>query len=215
MNIDWMALGSIIQGIGTLFGALMVYCTAQNGLSAWKTQRLAERNRDQAEVILHATYSARRALQYIRSPFMSNGEMDVSAKQRDILEPTWRDEHSKEMQNRIIVSNVYFIRIEQHSNARSRLLDCQPMARALFGEELEKAIQMLEKQFHAVRLYADAHIRDRDERDQEFTSKIRHALYDFGEPDGNEVSAAIAASVKTIEQICVPYLRLQSFRSKP
>ncbi|GGB57933.1 hypothetical protein GCM10010833_10890 [Blastomonas aquatica] len=65
-GIDWAATGTMIQGVGTLGGAIAVYAAAKLGLAAWKHQKLAERNRDQAEVILHAAYNARRALTYLR-----------------------------------------------------------------------------------------------------------------------------------------------------
>jgi hypothetical protein len=150
-NIDWATTGTMMQGVGTLGGAVAVYAAARMGLSAWKHQKLAERNRDQAEVILHAAYNARRALGYLRSPWMSGGELAAAEEKLNSSEPKWRNSIFEEKQKRLITAQAYYMRANQLLDDRTKLEDCLPMARALFGEDLENAIETLHHQFHIVR----------------------------------------------------------------
>lgn len=209
--IDWSATGAMIQGLGTLAGAVAVYAAARLGLSAWKHQKLAERNRDQAEVILHAAYNARRALVYLRSPWMSGSEQAAAEEKLNTDDPNWRDNIVEEKQKRIITAQAYYMRAIRLFDERSKLEDCLPMARALFGEELENAIETLHHQFHIVLTYADAYVDDYNGTDRDFTVKIRRALFASNKRaagDENEVSDAIDSSIAVIEATCLPYLRL-------
>src|SRR4051794_33497183 len=81
MQIDWAATGAMLQGEGTLLGAVAVIVAAVVGGStfkSWRRQEVAGRKLAQAERILEATYKARRALGYIRSPMMWGNELKVA-----------------------------------------------------------------------------------------------------------------------------------------
>ena len=211
--IDWSATGAMIQGLGTLGGAIAVYAAAKLGLSTWKHQKLAERNRDQAEMILHAAYNVRRALGYLRSPWMSGSELKAAEEKLNTEQPRWRESSIEERQSRVITAQAYFMRADRCLDDRSRLESCLPMARALFGEALEKAIENLHRQFQVVLSYAEAYVDDYNGTDRDFTVKIRKALFasdrESAESD-NEVSSVIASSIATIESTCLPYLRLEA-----
>lgn len=212
-NIDWVATGTMMQGVGTLGGAVAVYAAARMGLSAWKHQKLAERNRDQAEAILHAAYNARRALGYLRSPWMSGGELVAAEEKLNSGQPAWRNGIIEEKQKRLIAAQAYYMRINQLLDDQTKLEDCLPMARALFGEDLESAIETLHRQFHIVRTYAEAYVDDYNGTDRDFTVKIRRALFASNKRtpgEENEVSDAIDASIATIEATCLPYLQMES-----
>lgn len=212
-SVDWSATGTMIQGLGTLGGAVAVYAAARLGLSAWRHQKLAERNRDQAEVVLHAAYNARRALRYLRSPFMSGSEEVAAREKLNADNPTWRDSVIEEKQPRLIMAQAYYLRANRLLAERSKLEDCLPMARALFGEALEGAIESLHRQFHVVLTYADAYVDDYNGTDRDFTVKIRRAMFASNSRNvggENEVSDAIEASIEIIERTCLPYLRLES-----
>lgn len=213
VTIDWAATGTMLQGLGTLGGAIAVYAAARLGLAAWKRQKLAERNRDQAEIILHAAYNARRGLGYLRSPLMSGSEQASAEEKLNADNPTWRDGILEEKQKRLITAQAYYIRASGIVDDRKKLEDCLPMARALFGEELESAIESLNHQFHVVLTYADAYIDDYDGTDRDFTIKIRRALFASNKrtaDDNNQISDSIQESIATIEKTCLPYLRLES-----
>jgi hypothetical protein len=105
------------------------------------------------------------------------------------------------------------MRVNQLLDDRTKLEDCLPMARALFGEDLENAIETLHHQFHIVRTYADAYVDDYNGTDRDFTVKIRRALFASNKRtagEENEVSDAIDTSIATIEATCLPYLRMEA-----
>lgn len=211
-GIDWAATGTMIQGVGTLGGAIAVYAAAKLGLAAWKHQKLAERNRDQAEVILHAAYNARRALTYLRSPWMPGSESAAAEAKLDLDSPSWKQHSIAEKQKRMITAQAYYMRADRLLNERIKLEECLPMARALFGPNLEEAIETLHHQFHIVLTYAGAYIDDYNGTDREFTLNIRRALFASktrSANEVNEVSDAIEQSVQAIEGTCLPYLRLE------
>lgn len=214
-GIDWSGIGSVLQGLGTLTGAIAVIVAARVGAStfdSWRQQKLSERRIEQAERILTATYKVRRALSYVRSPMMWPHEF-VAAEEKLKDLGRW-DGISKDEQQRLSTAQAYYNRLNATLSDRQALEECQPMARALFGEGLEMAIETLNRQFNTVRAYVDANSRRRDYASAaEFQMKIDAALYQ-GYPskddDGNEMDQTIADQVKLIEEVCVPVLRLES-----
>lgn len=82
------------------------------------------------------------------------------------------------------------------------------MARALFGDQVEMALETLNRQFHMVRIAADSN--SRAVNDREFQRSIRADLSSASNGDlPNKMNDLIAAQVKIIESICVPVLRLE------
>ena len=64
------AVGSLLQGIGTILGAMAVFVAAWLGsrtFETWRQQKLSERLIEQAERIVTATYKVRRGLSYVRN----------------------------------------------------------------------------------------------------------------------------------------------------
>lgn len=89
------------------------------------------------------------------------------------------------------------------------------MARALFGEGLEKALEKLNGQFWTVQVYVDANYRDKNGADKEFRRKIESTIWSgYPSPEENEVDQNIAKLVKLIEDTCVPALRLEKARRR-
>ena len=208
MAIDWAATGTMLQGSGTIVGALAVVWAAKKGadtFDSWKRQKIAERKLDQAERILTATYKARQALGFVRSPMMWGNELDAAEeKLKEELEK-W-DAQPDDRQRRLRTAQAHFNRLNRVKEDRNSLFDCLPMARALFGEELENSVESLHRQFWFVEVDVESYIDDRGE-DREFTRKIRRGMYDV-KPEGetNEISDATAVAVQTIEAICLPTL---------
>ncbi|WP_155644876.1 hypothetical protein, partial [Erythrobacter donghaensis] len=59
------------------------------------------------------------------------------------------------------------------------------MARAFFGEELEKALEKLNQQFWTVKVYVDANHNDKAGTDANFRRKIESAIWE-GYPNAEE-----------------------------
>ncbi len=211
MTIDWPATGAMLQGWGTLIGAGAVVYAAKRGADtyeSWRKQKVAERRRDQAEKILTAVYKARRALRFVRSPMMWGHELSV-AETKLKEDPKQWDSQTESRQKRLVTAQAYFNRLNRTSDEQQELSECLPMARALFGEILEKALEELHHQFWIVQIDVESFVDD-EGGNSDFTKKIRRGMYDVSPREGenNEVSDRIAASVVEIEGICLPALGL-------
>lgn len=209
-SVDWQATGAMLQGWGTLLGAGAVLIAASMGFTAWKRQKIAERLSDHAEKILDAAYVARQGLRELRSIWMSAGELAAAEAMLD-EKPDWGKLLIDAKRKRLVTTQAYFIRYNRLASVRAKVVDCLPMASALFGDELENALDKLHHQFWVVRVYAEAYAEDHNGNDLEFNQKIHKALYEAPDADqGGEVSKAIIDAIQTIERICVPALRLES-----
>jgi hypothetical protein len=209
MKIDWAATGAMLSGEGTLLGAAAVIFAAvvgRNTFKSWRRQEVTGRKLTQAERILEATYKARRALKYVRGVMMWGHELSA-AEEKLKADPQFAMQ-LEARQKRLITAQAYYNRLNRTREERDALDQCLPMARALFSEELEKAIESLSHQFWIVQVDVDSYIDD-DGSDQEFTKKIRRGMYEVAPPEGevNEVTEKIEAAVATIEATCLPVLR--------
>lgn len=208
----------MLQGIGTIAGVGAVIWAAIKGadtFKSWKQQKLAERRIDQAERILTAAYKGRRALKYVRGVMMWGHELHAAEeKLKEDEQIGWQLEDRKK---RLITAQAYYNRLNRVKDEQMALDECLPMARALFSEELEKAIDKLNRQFWSVQTYVDAYIDDGDGNDAAFTQKIRRAMYDVEPHDGspNEITVAVDESLALIENTCLPILRLEFDGIKP
>jgi hypothetical protein len=217
-TVDWAATGTMLQGIGTVVGALAVIGAAIIGsrtFDNWKRQKLAERHIEQAERILTATYKARRGLSHVRSPMMWAHETDAAEKQLK-TNGEWEKTFPESERKSLATAQAYYNRLNSTQDYQRALEECQPMARAFFGEELEKAIEKLNHQFWTVKVYVDANHRDKTGADAEFRRKIESAIWEgYPKAEENEVDQIIAAQVKLIEDICVPVLRMETGKVAP
>jgi hypothetical protein len=208
--IDWEATGSMIQGIGTLLGAGAVLFGAFKAADLWKEQKRAERRLEMAERILTATHKGRNALEYVRGPMMSAHELEDAEKKIRGREDFDLDMEPEDRKKRLIVGQAYYTRRFSMRSEENALLDCLPMARSMFSEELENAIKTIKFQFGVVQSYVDIYVEVAKLKDEDLAKKIRTAMYGHaakGEP--NEISDAVAVSVAIIESICEPALRLE------
>lgn len=215
-NIDWSATGDMLQGIGAILGAFVVLGAALVGQSTfknWRQQTLSQRRIEQAERILTATYKVRRALSRVRSPMMMSHELQA-AEQRLRERGLWQTITTKDDEERWRKTEAYYGRLQSIVEEQKELEECQPMARALFGEELEKALEALNHQFWTVKVYVDANHNDRIGSDNDFRRKIDCTLYSgYPSDEQNEIDQIIQQKVSAIENVCVPVLRLEEQKS--
>jgi hypothetical protein len=213
MKVDWAATGAMLQGIGTLLGAITVLAAAiigANTFARWRQQKLSERRIEQAERILTATYKVRRRLSYVRSPAMWGNELEA-AEEKLKADGQWDKAAGEDERKKLVTAQAYYTRIFAAKDDRQSLDECLPMARALFGEKLEQAIDKLNRQFWSVQIMVDANHRDRGNVDQKFRQKIDGAIYEgYPSNDENEIDQIIKEQVTIIEGVCVPVLRLES-----
>ena len=209
---DWAATGGMLQGLGSILAASAVIVAAvigSNTFKNWRLQKLSERKIDQAERILTATYNVRRGLSYVRSGAMWSHETDAAEEQLK-ENGQWDKVFNKQDKKSLATAQAYYNRLNRTKDEQKALEECQSMARALFGEELEQAIEKLIGQFWTVQVYVDANHRDKKGADVEFRRKIESTIWaGYPSTEENEVDQIIAAQEKIIEDSCVPILRLE------
>ncbi|XBQ15176.1 MAG: hypothetical protein ABL308_09430 [Oceanicaulis sp.] len=208
-SIELASVGAVLQGIGSIAGALAIIGAAwfaSNTFDSWRRQKLSERRIEQAERILTATYKARRALRYVRSPMLWAHELDAAEK-----ELTERDDWpmaDAALRRRMVSAQTYFDRLNRTLEERKSIDECLPMARALFGEEVENALDELNRQFHLVSIAAEASVDAGNDRD--FQRSLRADLSSAGgSKEPNKMNETIEAQVAAIEAVCLPVLRLE------
>jgi hypothetical protein len=205
---EWTALGAVLSGTGTVIGALAVICAAvfaSNTFDGWRRQKLSERHIEQAERILTAAYKARRALGYVRSPMLLAHELHT-AKEHLEKQDGWA---SSSRNQKLITAQAYYNRLNAVLDERRAVEECLPMARALFGEQVEKAMELLNRQFHMVKIAVDSNSDDGNDRN--FARTIREELSSSsGSDPPNKMNVLIEEQVKLIEDTLVPVLRLDA-----
>lgn len=216
--IDWSTTGDMLQGIGSILGPIAIVIVAwigSNTFEGWRRQKLAERRIEQAERIVTATYKVRRGLSHVRNPAIWGHELqaaETSLKESGEWDKVVGGENERK---KLATAQAYYNRLNRTRDDRRALEECQPMARALFGEALEKALEKLNHQFLTVQIYVDANYRDRTSADAKLRDKIDSAIYEgYPSPEANEVDQTIVEQVKTIEDICVPVLRLENAKAQ-
>lgn len=206
---EWSALGGVLSGVGTIVGAVAVIIAAVLGsrtFETWRKQTLSQRRIEQAERILTAAYKARRALSLVRNPMMWAHELNAAEahlEKQDFWATVDRDRKKK-----MISGQGYYNRLNSVIDERRALDECLPMARALFGEEVETAIDTLNRQFHLVSVAID--MKDDGGDDRDFQLMIRQDLTSGSYGDKpNKMNVLIEEQVKLIEDALVPVLRLE------
>jgi hypothetical protein len=206
-------IGSVLQGVGSLAGAFAVFYAAwlaSDTFESWRRQKLSERRIEQAERILTATYKARRGLSNVRSPMIWAHELDAAEEKLKELNK-WPAGTAD--QTRSKTAQSYYNRLNEEFRHRQELEECQPMARALCGQELEQALATLNHQFHTIGVNIRAKHREPEGNIERANSDRVQAILSEGYPHGedpNEMDERIAVVVKKIEDECVPVLRLEA-----
>lgn len=205
---EWTALGAVLSGTGTVIGALAVIGAAwfaSNTFDGWRRQKLSERHIEQAERILTAAYKARRALGNVRSPLILAHELQTAEEHLEKKEG-WASSSKKQ---KLITAQAYYNRLNAVLDERRAVEECLPMGRALFGEQVEKALELLNRQFHMVSIAVDSNSDDGNNRD--FARTIREDLSSSSGSDRpNKMNVLIEEQVKLIEDALFPVLRLEA-----
>lgn len=203
-------IGAVLQGVGALAQAFAIgfaAWVASDTYKGWRKQKLSERRIEQAERILTAAYNARRALGYVRSPLMETHELSAAEAHLE-KEVSWATVDATQKQ-RLVSAQGYYNRLNAVLEERRAVGECLPMARALFGEKVEQALELLNHQFHMVRIAVDANRWDGNDR--EFSRSLREDISSSSGSDRpNKMNVLIEEQVKQIEDALLPVLRLEA-----
>ncbi len=198
----------MLSGIGTLIGAGAVIYAAHKGsdtFKQWRRQKSEERRIELAEQILTLAYKITRAFEGIRSPAMLSGEMTrVEASLREQLEP----DDKRSFGSNLITAQGALLRIDHYKNLWDALLDTMPVAKAVFGNDIETQLSTFWTQ--RGKIIASAHSYARSayrghapteeikEQQLQQLDRLEQVLWSGGDESGvdafaNTVNAAVAA----------------------
>lgn len=205
-------VGAVLSGVGALAQAAAIGIAAwmaSNTYQGWRRQKLSERRIEQAERILTAVYKARRALGYVRSPMMTAGELGDAENELKVLEG-W-DQTTEARRKKLAQAQAYFRRLKDVREDRVALDECLAMARALFGQETEQAIEFLGRQFHLVQVSAEALTWGSNSADPDDLRWVWSRLSSVSTNETpNEMNLLIEKQVELIENRLLPVLRLEA-----
>ena len=212
MGVTVSEFAALMQGLGAIAGVGAVFYAAHkaaNTFSSWRNQKIVERHIDQAEKILIATYRVQRALSSVRAPMMLAHEIGMA---QEILDQkkVWETVPEENRAN-VRHAQVYHSRLGRIEDDQRLLFDHIPVARALFGNDLEKHMSELGRKFQEVWFAVDDLMRLRPDDPIEARNLVNETL-SFRAISGkpNEMTLAIDGLVKKIEDVCLPIIRSEA-----
>lgn len=219
-SIDWAATGAMLSGWGSLAAAGAVIFAAKVGRSTfndWKRQKNEGRRIDLAEQLLALAYKLKRAFAGIRSPGMLGweiGEMEKKLTESGMIDA----QTPHHIKSGLSTAQATLSRADHPKALFDELLDTMPVAKAIFGEDMEDALNTFfvqrAKIITAAQRYADLIRRDepRDERKldalMERREKTETIFWEGGNAEGvDEVADVIAGAIRTMEARLLPIIR--------
>lgn len=219
-SVDWAATGAMLSGLGTLIGAGAVIYAAHKGsdtFKQWRRQKNEERRIELAEQVLTLAYKLRRAIESIRSPGMWGVEQDAvydELRKKGLI----NDETPLGYVGILATAQATLSRSDAYKVLWDELLDTMPSAKAIFGNEIEKALDEFWTQRHRViqgaLRYADIvkrpPARTEEGREKQLQRKfdIEAIIRSGGGEDGIDgIGNSIDSAVGAIEEKLLPIIR--------
>ena len=161
-----------------------------------------------AERILTATYKVQRGLSVVRCILLRAYELEDAEK---ILKEQGAWDAASETERRHLrQAHVYYNRLEATKDDQLPE-ECRPMARALLERNWSRRLKSFIHQAWIVNVFAST----AETKDAELQADIFDALRErYPKPEKNKMDQTIAAQVKTIEDVCLPVLRLENEKRK-
>jgi hypothetical protein len=218
--IDWAATGNMLSGIGTVAGSGAVLYAAYVGrqtFKGWKRQKIEERKIAVAEQILTLAYRLKRAFSGIRSPGMAGHES--RACETKLREDGVIDEATPPgVVSLLITAQGTLTRTTHFKPQFDALLDIMPVAKAIFGDDMETWLNVFWTQRSLVMVAAQSLARQGPNqvfRDQEHIDQVlrrrerdEERIWEGGgEDEVDHVANALSASIASMEAVLLPIIR--------
>lgn len=207
-SVDWDATGAMLQGIGSIAGAIaLIFASLIGGstFQSWRRQQLLQRQIPLAERILVVGFESRERVREVRSPIMHGAEIQAA---REALIQSNVDLQSigKKEAGRIENAQVHHDRLSQFNSTWIELQSCKASAYAHFGENVVASLDAILNVVHRIRVYSNALAQD-DGSDRNFSRKILGILTSAratGEVD--EIQSEIDNAITKLEETLKPIL---------
>lgn len=200
----------MLSGWGTLAGAGALILAAILGKSAvkdFKSQKVLERQIDQAEKALTVAYRLQDAISYLRNPAIFGNELADSREELKDLD--WFQRKAEASQDKFVTSNVYYQRMRSQKAVFESAFEILPFVRAHFGKEIFEAFREILKQGRSVTVYANAFANDTG-TNPTHTRKIESVLWEGGDIDGKDpLGEKVDESLSLIERELLPKIQLE------
>ena len=207
-QINWVATGQMLTGLGTWAGAAALLIAAIIGRSAasdFREQKVEARKIEHAEAALSAAYRIRDALHVIRSP-LSTGAENADARQ-EMEKFDWFKNKDDEEQSRIVQANVFYQRIRRYDDDFQSAIEMLPFLKAYFGDVEEGALRDLIRARNAVRIYAES-FAQRVYSDRDIQLKIESYIWEGAMPGQEDpIALRVSNSIVILEKSLLPIVR--------
>jgi hypothetical protein len=199
------SIRDIILSAAAISGAAVAWL----GLSTWKRQLRGGTEYDHARKLLRAVYKIREAISWVRSPFMTGGEMAQALRDRGLTD----EEIAKRMPSAIATEAAYEARWHSVTEALTDMNLQALEAEVLFGSKVRDALKPLRACIGKLKAnvwsYVWAlHYPDDDTPSSERRKERSAVLYElFDKPEEDPFLGEIHSAVQKIETIMRPYLK--------
>ena len=216
----------MLSGCATLSGAGAVIYAAHKGsdtFKQWRRQKNEERRIELAELVLTLAYKLRRAIEGIRSPAMWAEELDVT--NENLRKNGLINDQTPEGHKSILATaQATLSRSNANKPLWDALFDTMPTAKAVFGDEVEKALNAIWSTRGKLVVSAQSYARlihqtvPRSEKENETQMKWRSKLEGIlwtggdvwareeGEPV-DEIADALNGAIESLEAKLLPIIR--------
>lgn len=210
----------MLSGLGTVVGALAVFYAAHKGsdtFKQWRRQKGEERRIEVAEQILILSYKVKRALESIRSPMMLSGE--VAKVEEKLRESGALDESTGEgKKGNLTTAQGALMRMDHYKDLWNSLLDITPVAKAIFGDEIEKQLNELWSQRSKIAVAANSYARlpshdhartpEQQAYQTQHRERLEQTLWFGGDESGvDAIEKAVGAAISKMETTLLPTIR--------
>jgi hypothetical protein len=205
-SVDWAATGSMLTAFGTFAGAGAVVFAAIVGsrtFEGWRRQQQEQRRMDAAEKIMTLTYRLKDDLESVRSPTIYGYEIEAAAEELKEVKDWWAG-LSPAAQHRASVAHSRIIRMRHYKADWDEIWVLRPLARAYFGEAVDRPLHLFWKKHVEVMAAAEA-LREDNGSDRDFSRKMRATTSSAANPD--ELGREVREAVEQLERNLLPVLR--------
>lgn len=206
--VDWDATGSFLSGTAGWAGIGALVWATLKGRQTFQDYRAAKATDKQveaAERVLTAAYAARSAISDVRSPLIEIAEQQRAERKLDESADGFRDLPSSK-KAKYARAQLYLDRLNSVRPQFAAVWDVLPIARAHFGEDVQKALEDIAHQRRVIQVAAEELAED-DQKDREFTRSLHADLSRAGRPD--KLGAHVDERVAQLESRLLPILRTE------